>query len=157
MRGTAAALLVFALAACTGPVLSVSPGPPSPTAVALSSATAESSRPPASQGLEAPDSLQPAAGVCPDLWPGSLATFQLNLDTPNPRCGQVRASQQLRVVNATSTTVTMTLHGVVYLLKPGAEWTFAPTFGAIWQPGVHVLPTSAYGGGGGPEIWLVAE
>jgi hypothetical protein len=86
---------------------------------------------------------------------GSIVTFQLNIDTPNPRCGMVLSHQRLRVVNATSTTVTVTLHGVDYVLKPGTEQTFAPTFGAIWQPGDHWLRTSFYGGGG-PEIFLVA-
>jgi len=157
LRGTAAAILVLVLTACAGPVPSASPGQPSETAVALVSSPAARSAPPASQALEAPDASFPTAGACPDLWPGSIATFQLNIDTPNPRCGVVRASQQLRVVNATGTTVTVTFHGVDYVLKPGGEQTFAPTFGAIWQPGDHVLHVSFYGGGDGPEIFLVAE
>jgi hypothetical protein len=86
----------------------------------------------------------------------SVATFQLNVDTPNPRCGVVLVSQQLRVVNATGTTVTVTLHGVDYVLKAGEARTLAPTFGAIWQLGDHFLHTSFYAGGG-PEILLVAK
>lgn len=87
---------------------------------------------------------------------GGVVTFQLNVDTPNPRCELVLAPQRLRVVNATGTTVTVTFHAIDYVLQPGGEQTFAPAFGAIWQPGDHVLRTSFYGGGG-PEIILVPE
>lgn len=92
-----------------------------------------------------------------DPWPGTVATFQLNIDTPAPRCGMVRASQQLRVVNATGTAVIVTLHGFEYLLKAGDDRTLPPTFGSIWQPGVHDLKVSFYAGGNGPEIILLAE
>jgi hypothetical protein len=86
----------------------------------------------------------------------SVVTFQLNVDTPNPRCGVVLAPQRLRVVNATGTTVTVTFHGIDYVLKSGGEQTFTPAFGTIWQPGDHVLHTSFYGGSG-PEILLLGE
>lgn len=157
MRGTAAAMVVVLLAACSGPGPSASAGQPSATAVALTSSPAETATTSASQGLETPDSTTPAAGVCADMRADSVVTFQLNVDTPNPRCGQVLASQRLRIVNATATTVTVTFHGVDYALKSGGEQTFAPTFGAIWQPGDHVLHTSFYGGGGPEILLLVAE
>ncbi len=69
----------------------------------------------------------------------------------------VLAAQQLRLVNATSSRVTVTWDCCDYELDPGATKTFEPAFGVMWQPGVHFLHTSAYAGGGGPEIWLVAE
>jgi hypothetical protein len=106
-------------------------------------------------GLETPYASFPAAGIC-DQQPGSVATFTLENDVPSPRCGRVLADQRLRVVNATSTTVIVTFHGTQYRFDPGAVLTFTTTFGSIWEPGVHVLSTSMYGGGG-PEIWLGAE
>jgi hypothetical protein len=57
---------------------------------------------------------------------------------------------------ADATRVTVTFHGRLYRFDPAAELTFMPTFGSIWEPGVHVLSTSMYGGGG-PEIWLGGE
>jgi hypothetical protein len=71
-------------------------------------------------------------------------------------CGQVLPAQQLRVVNGTGTTVTVKFHGVRYVLPPGAAGTFAPALGTIWEPGNHLLHTSFYAGGGGPEIFLVS-
>jgi hypothetical protein len=155
MRG-AAAIFVLALTACAGPVPSASPGQPSETAAAVASSPAQTATAPASQGLETPNATSPTAGICADMRTGSIVAFQLNVDTPNPRCGMVLGAQQLHVVNATGTTVTVTFHGVDYVLKPGGEQTFAPEFGSIWQPGDHWLRTSFYGGGG-PEILLVAE
>jgi hypothetical protein len=96
----------------------------------------------------------PAAGICTDPSPGGVATFQLNADTPQPRCGKVLADQQLRVVNATSMAITLVLAGIDYEVPLGGEMTFTSTFGDIWQAGVHVLHTSFYGASG-PEIWLV--
>ena len=136
MRGNAAAVLVAVLAGCASPVPSASLGP--------------------SQALETPDSTQPVAGICADLTSGRIATFQLNIDTPGPRCGIVDASQSLRLVNATGRTVTVTFHGAAYVLRSGAQQTFSPTFGAIWQPGDHWLRTSYYAGAG-PEIILRAD
>jgi hypothetical protein len=156
MRGIGPATFVLVLTACAAPVPSASPGQASATAAALASSPAEAATVQASQGLETPDSTSPAAGVCASMGADSIVTFQLNVDTPNPRCGLVLAPQRLRVVNATGTTVTVTFHGVDYVLESGGEQTFAPTFGAIWQPGDHVLHTSFYGGSG-PEIFLVAE
>ena len=104
--------------------------------------------------LAAPDSTQPAAGICGDAEAGDVATFTLKIDTPQPRCGKVRADQLLRVVNGTASPITVTFDGSNYQLAPSDSLTFTETFGSIWQPGVHDLYTSLYGGGG-PEIWLV--
>ena len=112
---------------------------------------------PGLQPLDSPDSMLPTAAVCRDALPGEEAIFQLKIDTPNPRCGKVTANQRLHVTNSTDSPVTVVLMGVDYEIAPGAGMTFAPTFGDIWEPGVHVLHTSAYGGGGGPEIWLLAD
>lgn len=109
--------------------------------------------PPPSVGLEPPDATQPAAGICQGVFDSPVFTLTLALDTPQPRCGLVTANQQLRVVNETSETVTVTFNGADFVLQPGADHTFAPTFGAIWQAGVHILSTSAYAGGA--AIWLV--
>ena len=112
---------------------------------------------PGLQPLDSPDSMLPAAAVCRDAVPGDEAVFRLNADTPNPRCGKVTPNQRLHVTNFTDSSVTVVLMGVDYEIAPKAGMTFAPTFGDIWEPGVHVLHTSAYGGGGGPEIWLRAD
>ena len=112
---------------------------------------------PGLQPLESPDATSPTAGICDDLQPGDTAVFRLNLDTPEPRCGKVTAEQTLRVINATESPVMVVLVGVDYPIAPGAGFTFAPTFGAIWEPGVHLLHTSAYAGSAGPEIWLISE
>ena len=100
--------------------------------------------------------MLPSAGICRDAQPGEEAVFQLNVDTPNPRCGKVTADQRLHVTNFTDSPVTVVLMGADYEIAPGAGMTFAPTFGDIWEFGVHILHTSAYGAGGGPEIWLRA-
>src|SRR6266508_484612 len=104
--------------------------------------------------LATPDAPLPAAGVCGSPGSAEIVTFTLNIDTPNPRCDKVLPAQRLRVVNATSSTVTFTFDGSDYDLEPRAEQTVDKRFGAIWQPGVYLLHTSLYGGGG-PEIWLV--
>ena len=107
-------------------------------------------------GRAAADSDVPAAGLCLDPQQGDIAAFQLSSDTPQPRCGKVLASQRLRVVNATSSMITVTYDGIDYALQPGADHTFEAPFGLIWQPGDHDLHTSMYVGGG-PEIWLVSK
>src|SRR5438309_3106302 len=115
MKAAFGAFILLVLVACSAP----SPSP----SIGLPSASADRS-----QGLEAPDSSLPAAGICA-TFPGTVATFELNADTPNPRCGQVVGTQRLEVVNATSETVTVTFHGVAYVLKAGDRRTFQPTFG----------------------------
>jgi hypothetical protein len=140
MRWRTIASLSFAapaLVACTAPSVEV---------VASGSVPA---------GLETADASLPAAGIC-DTQPGPVATFTLETDVPIPRCGKVVGDQRLRVVNGTGARVTVTFHGRLYRFDPAAELTFIPTFGSIWEPGVHVLSTSMYGGGG-PEIWLGGE
>jgi hypothetical protein len=111
---------------------------------------------PPTHGLATPDATQPVAGICLGPQAGGIATFQLHIDTPEPRCGQVLAAQRLRLFNDTSSSITVTFDGSDYDLPPGADHTFEPAFGVMWQPGVHFLHTSFYAGGGGPEIWLVA-
>ena len=112
---------------------------------------------PGVQPLDSPDSMLPTAGICGDALPGETAIIRLNVDTPNPRCAKVTANQRLHVTNLTDSPVTVVLMGVDYEIAQGAGTTFAPMFGDIWEPGVHVLHTSAYGDGGGPEIWLLAD
>lgn len=105
--------------------------------------------------LAPPDATQPAAGICLDPQPGGMATFTLAIDTPQPRCGKVLAAQRLRLINATSSSITVTVDISEYQLAAGAAQTFDPAFGVMWQSGVHFLHTPFYGEGGGPEIWLV--
>jgi hypothetical protein len=111
---------------------------------------------PGTHTLAEPDSTQPAAGICLDVQAGAVATFSLDFDTPDPRCGKVRADQRLRVLNTTGSSITVTFDGSDYRLQPSDSLTFTETFGEMWQPGVHDLHTSLYDGGG-PEIWLVAD
>jgi len=143
VRAALGALLAFVLAACSAPPPTVSIGLPSASGGA-------------GLALEAPDSSFPAAGIC-DRAAGTVATFELKFDTPIPRCLQVVATQRLEVINSTGRSVAVAFHRVAYILQPGEQRTFEPTFGSIWLQGDHTLHTSAYGGDGGPEIWLMAE
>jgi hypothetical protein len=106
--------------------------------------------------LESPTSSLPAAGICAES-DEPFALIVLAVDTPNPRCMKVHGDQQLRVANATGKRVTVTFLGRRYALEVGADRAFAPALGEVWEPGVHHLPTSAYGGSSGPAIWLVAD
>jgi hypothetical protein len=148
MKSTMSAALAFvsgfALSSCT---VAVSVAPTQSPFVPVGSVAPIHS-------LAAPDAFQPAAGIC-GAPSGDIATVTLNLDTPDPRCLKVLATQRLRLVNATPSSVTFTFDGSDYELEPGAEQTIDKRFGAIWQPGVHFLHTSLYGGGG-PDIWLGA-
>jgi hypothetical protein len=148
------ALATLALAACTaGNPRALQSHTPSPSA-SPAATIIERAHGPASQLPEAPDSESPAAGVCP-LLTGNVVTFVIAVDTPQPRCGKVNASQRLRAVNHTATDVTFTFAGDSFKVPSGSARTVGETFGQAWQPGVHDLETSLYSGSG-PEIWLVS-
>jgi hypothetical protein len=134
MGKPAAAVLTFAALALTSCVVHVRP----------------------THALATPDSIQPADGVCADVQPGSIVTFTLGPDTPQPRCGKVLGKQDLRLVNVTGSVVTVSWDCCNYDIDPGAAKTHEPPFGVMLLFGVHQLHTSLYQGGG-PEIWLVAE
>jgi hypothetical protein len=104
--------------------------------------------------LAPPDSQLPAAGVCGDL-AGAIAVFTINADTPSPRCGRAIGSQRVQVTNRTDTTIDVQIAGFTAQLKAGATEIIGPSVNQYLAPGVHVIHTSAYGGGG-PELWVAA-
>lgn len=104
----------------------------------------------AAETREPPDSKHPAAGICLPPQPGTIATFTFGIGIPRPRCGEVLPTQRLAIANDTQAIVTVTFHGTSYEILPGAKRTFAPRFGDIWEPGVHLLRAS-----GGPEVILI--
>lgn len=101
-----------------------------------------------------PVSDSPAAGVC-DLQEGELVTFEINEDIPSPRCAQALPGQRLKVINRTDYDLDVSIASFKATLAPGEETVFDAPLGGYLLPGVHVVMTSAYGGGGGPELWLV--
>lgn len=109
---------------------------------------------PEGSSAEPADSPVPVAGICGTMT-GNLATFGLNVDTPGPRCGRVRASQRLRLINNTGVAVEIQFVGREYILAPGETRTFSQRFGDVWQRGVHWTVQTFYPGSGSPEIWLV--
>jgi hypothetical protein len=103
--------------------------------------------------LETPDASLPTAGACAGLISGDVVTVELMQDTPAPRCIVVTASQQLRLVNGTDRSITIMFHGTATELSAGSELTYSLPLGSVWQPGVHLVRTSAYSGSG-VEVWL---
>lgn len=110
-----------------------------------------------SVSLAPADSKTPASGFCPDPPPGTVVTVTINPDVPSPRCQKVLANQQLRVVNNTSQTLTVSLGQNSLTIAPSQSQTITQTFGTYLASGVHHIITSsqlAQQGGAGPEIWL---
>lgn len=114
--------------------------------------------------LKPADSEFPAAGIC-DYQPGETVTVIVREDVPSPRCVKVRADQNLKVENEAEKTVEVSFSNVPAgkmlrtsaEITPNAKYIFPEKFGSYLKPGVHVLRTSLYVGGGGPEIWLTEQ
>lgn len=99
------------------------------------------------------DSQSPAAGSC-FTSSSSVVTIKINPDVPSPRCSKVTASQTLVLDNATGKTITATLGSKSLTIAPGQSGRITDQFGNYLQAGVHIIRTSVYGGGSGPEVWL---
>ena len=113
--------------------------------------------PPVTLGPKAtPVSDSPAAGVC-DLQEGVQVTFEIFPDIPSPRCAQALPQQRLKVINRTDYDLDVSIASFQDTLAPGEETIFQGALGDYLLPGVHVVTTSAYGGSGGPELWLLEE
>lgn len=155
-------LLALLLAACQGSglreILSASPSPRAGYPAPLSNVETSSPQayPPAETqpALATPVSDSPAAGVC-DLAQGELVTFEIYPDIPAPRCSKATPEQRLKVINRTESDLQVSIAGFQASLAPGEEAVIGPPLGTYLLPGVHVVMTSAYGGGGGPELWLL--
>lgn len=151
---TIAALIVLAFA-FAGSVLPPIPGSGADRNPGTPDGSSASPPSPSLRMLEAPDSETPVAGICGGPVPGDVATVTLMPEVSAPRCMVVTGSQQLRVVNATTTSINVSFAGQNHALDPGRQITFPPPLGSIWQPGVHWLRTSAYPGtDASAEIWL---
>lgn len=154
-----AALLCLALAGCAA-----SPGvqpiatplaPSSTPTQAPDTATPTETASPA-PALATPQSDSPAAGIC-DFYPGELIVFEIYPDIPSPRCARATPEQRLQVINRTDQDLDIWIGAYEYTIEPGAEQVIDAELGTYLAPGVHRVSTSAYGGGGGPELWLVTE
>lgn len=132
-----AALGLLSLAACDPPN-----GPPVPTTVpSVASGYTLDDGPKARPEFVGPG----AAGVCA-IAPGAFAEFVLEIDTPNPRCSEVRGHQGMRIVNHFPRRVTARLGGLQVFLAPGGAVTVTEPFSAYLEPGGHSIRiTDAYG------------
>jgi hypothetical protein len=108
-------------------------------------------------GRESPDAKYPTAGICLPVQPGSAATFTIAMDTAQPRCGEVRPAQHLRIVNEGKEIVRVTFHFLHYVIRPGKTLTFGERFGDVWEPGVHNLRYSVSGVRSGIDVVLVRD
>lgn len=166
------AVILFAsgmiLAGCTpnpGVELVTTPLAPSSTptiekSTATSTAIPESTTP--TEGAGSPPALvtpvadSPAAGIC-DFYPGELVVFEIYPDIPSPRCARATPEQRLKVINRTDQDLDVSIGPYEYTIPVGGEQLVDAEFGTYLAPGVHRVSTSAYGGGGGPELWLATD
>jgi hypothetical protein len=135
--GTFTAVVVLLLAGCS---------PAAATSAEAPTATVEEYR-------ATPEAEFPAAGICASFkeetirveiraWPGNV---------PDPRCIQVRAEQNLIILNSAPEAITFTLGKYRATIEPGASYTIQPAFGEYLLPGAHSLHIEPYGG---PEIYF---
>jgi hypothetical protein len=106
---------------------------------------------------EPPDAKYPTAGICLPVQPGPTATFTIAIDTAQPRCGEVRPAQRLRLVSEREKRVTVVFHHRRYQIDPGETLTLDQGFGDVWEPGVHLLPYSVSGVRNGIDVVLVRD
>ena len=114
---------------------------------------------PTSNGLVPADGRSPVAPIC-GAQSGPVVTFDVNPDTPMPRCAMVRRDQLIRVVNTTnrfgSPGAAITVTFAEYPpreLQVGQATTFDRPVGEYLAVGVHGVSISAYRGGGA-QVWL---
>jgi hypothetical protein len=130
------------------PAFDVTPTP-TPLVPPPTSDQTQNSRP--VQEKKAPDSMEPAAGICAEPRE-EVVTITAGMDNPPmPRCTQILAWQSLKFENATGQEVSFTLGVYDFNLEPGGEMLVDRPAGEYLQPGVHRLTLSA---GYTSEIWL---
>ena len=117
-----------------------------------------------STGRTASSTVEPAIGQgtaapCSSFAQGRVGRIRLASDTPEPRCIRLHPDQRLRIVNISGArgqhprvaTIDLGPHHTSLAQGEGA------TFGAVGHylaAGDHVIRTSLYGGGGGPEVFV---
>jgi hypothetical protein len=111
---------------------------------------------PTGNDLEPPDASEPAAGICEGPSKGPVATIQLNVDTASPRCLQVLPTQRLQIANRFGESVSVTVAGATFELADNDTRLVSAELGQIWEPGVHLVKTSAYAGGNLEVVLLSA-
>ena len=100
---------------------------------------ASNTAPPAYRATPAAES--PAAGIC-GAWEGDVVTFTIRPDIPDPRCGEARPGQVLRVVNQREEGIRARIGLFEADIPPGGEYFFDMPLGEYLMPGVHVVEIS---------------
>ena len=100
--------------------------------------------------LATPYATQPAAGICA-TFDSNTVTITINVDVPDPRCAKVRSDQSLTIVNATLSTIQVSIGSFSSSILPGADYSIKVPFGEYLAPGVHVISVTPYFGA---ELWL---
>jgi glucose/arabinose dehydrogenase len=152
-------ILCVTLAGCvTSPIVQPAATPIALTATATQPPDLPTPTQPALQtpSLATPVADSPAAGIC-DFYPGDLVVFEIYPDIPNPRCARATLEQRLKVINRTEQELRIRIAGYDFTLQPDQEQEIDAELGSYLAPGVHQVSTTAYSGGGGPELWLTTD
>jgi len=153
-------LLAFLLLAGCGTNPNVQPvvTPVAPTSISTQQLDTPASTIPALQTpiRATPVSDSPAAGIC-DFYPGELVVFEIYPDMPSPRCARATPQQRLKIINQTEQELRIRIGNYDLSLPAGQEQAIEAELGAFLAPGVHQISTTAYQGGGGPELWLTTD
>ncbi|HSB65221.1 MAG TPA: hypothetical protein VLD65_01505 [Anaerolineales bacterium] len=100
--------------------------------------------------LSTPYAQQPAAGICASS-DGQIVEITINVDMPSPRCAKIRPEQTLVIVNATLSTIQVSIGNFSTSILPGAQYPIDVPFGDYLAPGVHLINATPYFGA---ELWL---
>jgi hypothetical protein len=106
--------------------------------------TARIGRSPAAHGREPGTPGHPASPVCGHS-AGSIVNVALEPDVPQPRCVQVSANQELRLVNRTGdfgaqpSVASVRFAGFRARIEPNHAVIFAEPFGDYLMPGTHAV------------------
>jgi len=132
--------LVLLLSACNQAGLPSGPSPSAPPTLDHTPAN----------GLATPYAMQPAAGICA-TFDEQIVSITINTDMPSPRCTVIRPDQTLRVINATSSTIRVSIGRYSLSILPGDDYSIDASFGEYLAEGVHLISVTPYFGA---ELWL---
>jgi hypothetical protein len=94
--------------------------------------------------------MQPAAGICA-TFDGPSVEITINGDIPSPHCAIIRPDQLLTIINATSSTIHVSIGEFSSTILPGKQYSIDLPFGEYLAPGVHLISVTPYFGA---ELWL---